>query len=167
MTELRRYKIVDILKSSDKPVSASLLAKKFNVSRQIIVGDIALLRASNIDIIATNRGYILDKKLNFIRVFKVSHDKSRTRDELNIIVDGGGSILDVFVKHSVYGKITGQLNISSRREVDIFIEKSQGVKNLPLSSLTDMVHYHSVWAESEEVLDFIEEGLRKEGFLVE
>lgn len=167
MTNLRRYKIIETLKSSEKPISATSLAKKFGVSRQIIVGDIALLRASNIDIIATNRGYLLGQKINFTRIFKVSHDKPRTRDELNIIVDGGGSIIDVFVKHSVYGKITGQLNISSRREVDLFIEKSQEIKNLPLSSLTNTIHYHTVWAESEEVLDFIEEDLRKGGFLVE
>ena len=58
----RRNAIMEVLKAEEKPVSASTLAKQFNVSRQIIVGDIALLRAGGADISATPKGYVLARE---------------------------------------------------------------------------------------------------------
>ena len=47
----RRQEILKNIKESDRPVSGSKLAKDYDVSRQVIVQDIALLRASGYDII--------------------------------------------------------------------------------------------------------------------
>ena len=57
--EKRKDNIIQKLQSTDSPVSASSLAKEFGVSRQIIVGDIAILRAEGHDISSTPRGYVL------------------------------------------------------------------------------------------------------------
>ena len=57
--EERRQAIRELLQNSKQPVSASVLAARFAVSRQIIVGDIALLRAAGADISATPRGYVI------------------------------------------------------------------------------------------------------------
>ena len=160
----RRQDVFELLKSSERPVSAADLAHKFGVTRQVIVADIALLRASNIDIVSTNRGYILKANLPSKprRVFKVSHDMTRTLDELNSIVDAGGRLLDVIVNH-----LKADLNISNRRQVSIFMDKMDLDGNKPLSLLTDdYIHYHTVEADNEEDLDYIEEVLAKEGFLV-
>ena len=46
----RRQAIIDILKNSLQPVSGTYLAKTLQVSRQVIVQDIALLRAGDYDI---------------------------------------------------------------------------------------------------------------------
>lgn len=58
----RRKAIADVLRAADAPISASALAEKFSVSRQIIVGDIALLRSSGEEILATPRGYVTPKE---------------------------------------------------------------------------------------------------------
>ena len=55
----RREEIRKILGRSREPVSAATIASEVHVSRQIVVGDIALLRAGGADIQATPRGYIL------------------------------------------------------------------------------------------------------------
>ena len=165
----RRQDVFELLKASERTVSAADLALKCGVTRQVIVADIALLRASNIDIVSTNRGYILKANLPSKprRVFKVSHDMTRTLDELNSIVDAGGRLLDVIVNHPVYGDLKADLNISNRRQVSIFMDKMDLDGNKPLSLLTDdYIHYHTVEADSEEDLDYIEEVLAKEGFLV-
>ncbi|MDD7182930.1 transcription repressor NadR [Peptostreptococcus porci] len=165
----RRKMIIEHLSNSTKPVSASFLAELFGVSRQIIVGDIALLRASEHNIISTNRGYILDDimRKKHTRVFKVSHDEMRTEEELNIIVDFGGKILDVYVIHELYGKISAKLDLSNRNHVQNFLECLDGNANKPLCKLTDNVHYHTVEAESEEDLDLIEKKLVEGGFLID
>ena len=57
--DARRAEILSTLAKSQRPISATTLAAEYHVSRQSIVGDIALLRASGADIIATSRGYLL------------------------------------------------------------------------------------------------------------
>ena len=61
----RRKEILNIIKYNMEPVSGSALAKKLNVSRQVIVQDIALLRAENNDIISTHKGYINKRRKHF------------------------------------------------------------------------------------------------------
>lgn len=165
----RRNDVFELLRSSERPISAADMAVKFGVSRQVIVADVALLRASNIDIVSTNRGYILESNIPSrpSRLFKVSHDMSGTLEELNIIVDAGGSLLDVIVNHPVYGDLRAELNISNRRQVSMFMDKMDLDGNRPLSLLTnDNLHFHTVEADSEEDLDYIEDMLAKAGFLV-
>lgn len=101
------------------------------VSRQVIVQDIALLRASDFDIISTTKGYMLyqteDKKIK--RVFMVKHSTKDIEDELCTIVDNGGKILDVHVVHEIYGQIVTELIIRNRSDVYDFVEKVRTKKS--------------------------------------
>lgn len=166
---LRREKIIEILKKSTAPVSGSGLADKLNVSRQVIVQDIALLRATNKNILSTNKGYILyhDNMEKFTRTFHVCHGDNQIEDELNTIVDNSGRVLDVVVEHEIYGQITVDLIINSRRDVKDFIERLQKSSSAkPLKELTNGEHYHTVEADSEEDLDIVESELRKKKYLI-
>ena len=137
----RKEKIIEEIKKSNKPISASTLAKKLGVSRQIIVGDVALIRASGTNIIATPRGYILDsKQQNQTYTIAVNHSQEQMADELYTIVDLGGCAIDVIVDHPVYGQLTGKLHLSSRYDVDQFIKKVNNNQAKPLSQLTDGLH---------------------------
>ena len=163
----RRQEILKNIKESDRPVSGSKLAKDYDVSRQVIVQDIALLRASGYDIISTNRGYVLEGQTCAERVFKVRHTDEQLETELCTIVDFGGQVKNVMVNHKVYGHIEAELGITSRRKVKEFLADIESGKSTPLKNITSDYHYHTVTADSEETLRMIEEELRKLGFLVE
>ena len=151
--EKRRENLLKILQESTNPVSGTELAEKFNVSRQIVVQDIALLRAKNHEIISTHKGYILNDEETFKRVFKVKHTTEQIPDELNLIVDLGGVVDDVFVYHKVYGVIKVDMNIKSRRDVKKYIEGIESGVSTPLMQITSEYHYHTVSADSKETLD--------------
>ena len=163
----RRQEILKNIKESDRPVSGSKLAKDYDVSRQVIVQDIALLRASGYDIISTNRGYVLEGQTCAERVFKVRHTDEQLETELCTIIDLGGQVKNVMVNHKVYGHIEAELGITSRRKVKEFLADIKSGKSTPLKNITSDYHYHTVTADSEETLDLIEDELRKLGFLVE
>ena len=163
----RRQEILKNIKESDRPVSGSKLAKDYEVSRQVIVQDIALLRASGYDIISTNRGYVLEGQTCAERVFKVRHTDAQLETELCTIIDLGGQVKNVMVNHKVYGHIEAELGITSRRKVKEFLADIKSGKSTPLKNITSDYHYHTVTADSEETLDLIEDELRKLGFLVE
>ena len=163
----RRAGIIRQIQKSSKPVSGSELAKSYNVSRQVIVQDIALIRDKGYDIISTNRGYILNIPRSVSRVFKVQHTDEELTDELYAIVDLGGCVENVMVNHKVYGHIEANLNISSRRKVYEFMNDIKSGKSSPLKNITSNYHYHTVSADSEETLDLIENELRQMGFLIE
>lgn len=165
--ETRRKKLLSLLKT-DTALSGERLSDTLGVSRQIVVQDIALLRASGCRIISTNRGYLLYPKEphRSSRIFTVSHSTEAIRDELYTIVDLGGNIRNVIVEHEIYGSITGSLNISSRREADDFIKRVQSSRAVPLKVLGGDIHSHTVDADSEEVLDEIEEALKKKHYLL-
>lgn len=163
----RRQEILKNIKESDRPVSGSKLAKDYDVSRQVIVQDIALLRASGYDIISTNRGYVLEGQTCAERVFKVRHTDEQLETELCTVVDLGGQVKNVMVNHKVYGHIEAELGITSRRKVKEFLEDIESGKSTPLKNITSDYHYHTVTADSEETLGLIEDELRKLGFLVE
>ena len=162
----RRHVILDTLQNSDEPISGSELAKKLNVSRQIIVQDIALLRASELNIVATSRGYVIVSSKTCKRVVKVCHTDEEIEDELNCIVDLGGNVLDVFVNHKIYGQIHAEMNIRSRRNVQEFIANIKAGKSSPLKNITAGYHYHTLEADSEKTLDLIEDELKQKRFLV-
>lgn len=163
--EQRRQKIVQMLKTGNTPLSGSALAQCFGVSRQVIVQDIALLRANGMDIISTNRGYILQIDSGVSRVFKVRHEDDEVAQEMNLIVDLGGRIEDVFVYHKVYGVIKADMNICSRMDVQEYVEKISTGKSSLLKNVTSGYHYHTIHAANEEILDKIQQGLEKCGFL--
>ena len=165
----RRVEILKELEHAKKPVSGTLLAKKMGVSRQVIVQDMALLRASDKNIISTTRGYLLYKEdvSKVKRAFVVRHTNENIREELYSIVDCGGKMLDVSVFHNVYGMITVDLIIQNRREADDFLQKMNKINSEPLLTLTNGKHIHTIETDNEEILDRIEQVLRKQGFLVE
>lgn len=164
----RRREILNTIRGTKVPISGTELAKKYNVSRQVIVQDIALLRAENNEIYSTTRGYILQGESQiFSRAFSVSHSDSQMEDELNTIVDFGGNVVNVFVEHEIYGNLSAELNINSRRKVKEFLEKIENGASTPLKNLTFGKHFHKVEADSEETLDLIEKELREKGYLQE
>lgn len=184
--EERRDALIHTMKEAKTPLSGTALARQFEVSRQVIVQDIALLRAAHYEIYSTPRGYMLmpsqktnnkstvtgqdkpaQKPENVRRVFHVSHTDEQIEEELNIFVDMGGRVIDVTVEHEVYGAIRADLPISCRRQVQEFMEEIRSGKSRPLKNLTSGVHYHTVEADSDKTLDYIEEELKKKGFLVE
>lgn len=156
----RRNKIVEILRNAEEPISGSVLAKKTGVSRQVIVQDITLLR-TEYSIIATAKGYILHSLVENkpCRVFGVKHTEQQIKEELNTIVDLGGKVLDVMVKHDVYGEIRAELMLSCRKEIEEFCNRLKKSKSGPLNIIGCGVHYHTVEAESELILDEIAEAL--------
>ena len=163
----RREEILDRIQRSSAPVPAKDLAALFQVSRQVIVQDIALIRAAGYDIMATNRGYIINEPVTVSRVFKVKHTDAQVEEELNSIVDLGGCVRNVMVNHRVYGHMEAELNITSRRKTADFIRDLRSGKSSPLKNITSGYHYHTVEADSEETLDLIGEMLKEKGFLVE
>lgn len=164
--EIRRKEIANYILSENGAVSGGKLSEIFGVSRQIIVQDIAALKCSGYDILSTHSGYVIHGSPTYDRVFKVFHTKDQTEEELNTIVDFGATVADVFVWHKVYGKVSAVLNISSRHSVDKFIEGVRTGKSSELMNITGGYHYHTVRAESVNILDKIEAALRKCGFIV-
>lgn len=162
----RRKEIANFLMSEQDPVPGGELARRFGVSRQIIVQDISVLKAAGFEILSTHYGYVVQKTPLAERVFKVRHSTEQTEDELNLIVDLGGSVVDVFVWHKVYGKVEANLNIFSRLHVKQFIEGVRSGKSTELMNITGGYHYHTVRAESEEILDRIGKALEDGGYTV-
>lgn len=165
--EDRRKEIYKTLEESSKPVSGTALAKKFGVSRQVIVQDIAVMRSAGALITPTSHGYFVEKVAKNSRVFKTVHTDDECREELQIIVDNGGRIDDVFVYHRLYGVMRAPLNIKNRHDVDVFLEGVETGKSKLLMNITSNYHYHTVSADDEETLDRIQDALQKRGFLAD
>ena len=164
----RRAALSDYLSQAAGPVSASVLAARFSVSRQIIVGDIALLRAGGLDIAATPRGYLLPRPTPGLpRQLACVHRPEDMGRELELMVDNGCTVLDVIVEHPIYGQLTGQLQISNRYDVGQFVQRCRRQEAAPLSQLTEGIHLHTVACPSQEAYDRVRESLSKLGFLLE
>ena len=161
----RREQIIKILNNSNMPVPGTDLAKQLGVSRQVIVQDMALIRANGIDVMATNRGYVIQETKEQRRVFKVIHTDGEVEEELNLFVDLGAKVEDVFVYHKVYGVIKVPMNIKSRLDVRKYMDEINGGKSTNLMNLTSNYHYHTILAEDEQTLDIVQEELQKKGFL--
>ena len=166
-SEERRNKIIGLLIAENAPVSGSDLAAKLGISRQSIVQDIAVLKASGHEILSTNRGYLIKSNPNIERVFKVRHTSEQTADELRRIVELGGMVVDVFVWHRVYGRIVAPLNIRSLRDVEVFMDGIKSGKSTELMHITAGYHYHTVRAETEEILDSIGAMLKERQYTAE
>ena len=163
--ENRRKEIISRLTDAEAPISASRLASEFGVSRQVIVQDIAIIRASGIDIVSLSRGYVLESTGNFQKIFKIYHSDEDVKKELNLIVDAGGTIIDVFVFHKAYGTVRADMGIKSRRQVKQFLDDIASGKSSLLKNVTSGYHYHTIGADHPETLDIIENSLRENGFL--
>lgn len=161
----RRAAIEARIRAAQAPISATALAAEFHVSRQIVVGDVALLRASGVDIQATPRGYVPGADSAGVRsVLACVHTPEDMGRELNTMVDHGCEVLDVIVEHPVYGQLTGQLHLRSRHDVEQFLEKARDAR--PLSALTGGIHLHTVRCPDEATLRRVTDALNKEGFLL-
>lgn len=164
----RRQAIARRLEEADRALSATALAREFSVSRQIIVGDVALLRAGGLDIAATPRGYILPAHAPGEQFTVVcSHPAGEMAAELNAIVDLGCTVEDVMVEHPVYGQLTAPLHLGSRYEVEQFLERCRRESAAPLSVLTDGVHLHTVTCPDAKRMERVREALRELGVLLE
>ncbi|MFZ7945537.1 MULTISPECIES: transcription repressor NadR [Bacillaceae] len=169
--EDRRKFILQLLKDSSLPITGSELAEQTNVSRQVIVGDITLLKAKNEPIIATSQGYIYLKQNSSLPVFERTvacrHTPQDTEMELNLLVDHGVLVKDVKIEHAVYGDLTASIMVSNRQEVKQFLKRLQTTKASLLSELTGGFHLHTISASNEKQLDKAEAALKAEGILLE
>lgn len=164
----RRNAIARALEQTDAPLSATALAGRFSVSRQIVVGDVALLRAAGMDITATPRGYIIPRaSAGLRRTLATRHTADRMEDELNAMVDQGCTVLDVTVEHPIYGQLTGPLNLSNRYEVGQFISRCREEAAAPLSVLTEGIHLHTILCPDEGAFLRVQKALRELGVLLE
>lgn len=162
----RRKAIVNLLLSAKEPISGGALAQRFNISRQIIVQDITVLKGTGYEILSTSQGYVMQKSPLAERVFKVRHTTDQTEDELSCIVNLGGTVVDVFVWHKVYGRIDAPLNIFSQMHIKQFLEGVRTGQSTELMHITGGYHYHTVRAENETVLDRIEAALVERKYVV-
>lgn len=163
----RRAQILAYLEQQTKPVSATVLAKQFSVSRQVIVGDVALLRAGGADISATPRGYLLShESAGLIRQIACFHTQEQMGSELMICVDHGCSVLDVVVEHPVYGQLVGQLQLNSRYDVQQFLQRVEQESAHSLSELTDGIHLHTLRCPDEAAYQRVRQALAEAGMLL-
>lgn len=163
----RRQAILTALQQENIPVSATVLAGRFGVSRQVVVGDVALLRAEGAPILSTPRGYMLERSEGILRAVACCHSAADMEEELNLMVDHGCTVVDVAVEHPVYGILSGQLALQSRHDVGEFIRKVAGMDAKPLSALTEGVHLHTLRCPDEAAWDRVCAALKKAGFLLD
>ena len=164
-TSERRNEIIAMLRKAKGPIAAKELASEFQVSRQVIVQDMALLRAQENDITSTNLGYSILKQDKARRVFKVMHTDEQVEEELSLIVDYGGVVEDVFIYHKVYGIVRADLQIRCRKDIEAFLQDLATGKSGLLKNVTSNYHYHTVSAPTEKLLDLIQQQLMEKGFL--
>ena len=165
-SEQRRSQVLACLQTAQTPLSASHLAAQMGVSRQIIVGDIALLRACGHQIFATPRGYLLQRAPQGLRkTVACVHTREQMEQELNLLVDNGCTVLDVIVEHPVYGQLTGSLQLHNRYDVKQFIERAKDAP--PLSQLTEGIHLHTLLCPDEAAFERVQTALRQAGLLLE
>ena len=166
-SDTRRKALAEYLGRARSPVSAAALAREFSVSRQIIVGDVALLRAGGEEVTATPRGYVLDgPRPGIVRTVACVHSGADMERELTLVVDQGCTVENVIVEHPVYGQITGPLALSSRYDVGEFLRRVRECGAQPLSALTDGVHLHTLRCPDEGGFERARAALDQAGFLV-
>ena len=164
-TSERREEILRILGEAETPVAARELAARFGVSRQVIVQDMAVIRASTPGILSTTKGYAIQQENTCTREFKVRHRQDQAAEELNLIVDCGGRVKNISISHRVYGRISAEMDIRSRQDVREFTEALASSHSTVLSTATSGYHYHLVEAANTQRLDLIGKELEKAGFL--
>lgn len=165
----RRSRILDILRDADISISASKLAAEFGVTRQIIVSDIAILRANGHKIIATQRGYVIEKSEDdsIVESIVCRHSVEDTLQEFYIIIDNGGCIDNVIVEHPIYGQISADLNIRSRYDADEFVRIAKATNATQLCDLTGGLHIHMIRVPDKDAYVRIIKGLEQAGILVD
>ena len=163
----RRDNIINLLLESNEPIKGNIIAKKYFVTRQVIVKDIAILRAKGKSIIATPDGYIINKNENKVKaIIAVTHNEEEMFNEMSIVIKYGGTIEDVIVEHPLYGEIAAMLMIKNYNELNKFVQKYKEQRARLLSVLTNGVHLHTISAENEDNINLIISELKKYNFIV-
>jgi transcriptional regulator of NAD metabolism len=169
--EKRRELLLSLLKTSSEPITGGELAKKTNVSRQVIVNDITLLKAKNEPIIATSQGYLYmlqpGLQQSIEKTIACFHSPLEVENELNLLVDHGVTVKDVKIEHPVYGDLTASIMVSNRKEVSQFLEKIKNTNAAYLSELTEGVHLHTISAINPQNIADAEHALGKAGYLID
>ena len=143
----RQRLILSILMTENQPVRGEDLAEQLHVTRQVVVHEMALLRAAGTPIRSTPRGYVLERGGDAGRqhtVIAVRHTPAQTAAELYTLVDHGLVVENVIVEHPLYGELRGSLQLRSRLDVDDFLAQLVSDKARLLSTLTDGYHLHTV-----------------------
>lgn len=167
--EERRTLLLKWLKESLEPITGSDLANRTNVSRQVIVQDISLLKAKNEPIIATAQGYLYIRQNQSSRTTQVAackHSAEQMADELYLIVSHGVTVKDVIIEHPIYGELTANLHLQSQNDVMQFLSRMNETNASLLSALTDGTHLHTLEGDSQEQLDRVMEALDHKGYLL-
>ncbi|MFC0561819.1 transcription repressor NadR [Halalkalibacter alkalisediminis] len=165
----RRDLLIKWLSSSEQPLTGGELAKRTNVSRQVIVQDISILKAKKYPIIATAQGYILVQTRPTQRVSRIiacKHSPKETKEELFILVDHGVTVKQVIVEHAIYGEITASLMLTTRQDVENFCSNIEKTQSALLSELTNGVHLHVIEAENNDQLEKVVQVLDDKGFIL-
>lgn len=163
----RREEIIKLLINNNSAIKGTKFAELFSVTRQIIVKDIAILRAEGKNIIATPDGYILNKDINKVKtIIAVNHNSKETMEELEIVVKYGGMIEDVIIEHPLYGELRGNLMIKNLNDLYKFEKEYNNNNAKPLSNLTNGIHLHTIAADSEADIEEIKRELKERGFLL-
>lgn len=161
----RRESIVKLLRKNNKAIKGIDLANRFGVTRQIIVKDIAILRAKGSNIIATPEGYIYNIDINRVKsIIAVNHSIDNMIEELQVVVKYGGIIENVIVEHPLYGEIIGNMMIKNLNDLNKFEESFKNIDAKPLSELTNGIHLHTISAVTEEDIEAIKKELEEKGF---
>ena len=164
----RREYIKSLLIKNNITYKGQYLAEELGVTRQVIVKDIAIIRAEGVNIIATPEGYLIpNEESNYVRrVIALSHSRNDIYDELECIVKFGGVVEDVTVEHPLYGEIRAMLMIKTLMDIERFIKKFKEYNAEPLSSLTKGIHLHTIKADNEEIIECIIKELKDKNYLI-
>ncbi|HEY7667006.1 MAG TPA: transcription repressor NadR [Actinomycetota bacterium] len=167
-SERRRDRLGRILRDADDPVTGSDLAKRLGVSRQVIVNDVAILRAAGHPIVGSPKGYVLiDRVGGPTDVIACRHVRDLGREELGILVEHGVTVIDVVVEHAIYGEIRANLLVESRADIERYVGMLERSGQSPLSALTGGVHLHTVRSPNPDALEAAKRELREAGLLIE
>lgn len=163
----RRDVILKLLIEASTAITGTELARRLGVSRQVIVQDMALLRAHGHEVLSTPHGYRLPPATDkWVRdVLAVRHPPELTELELNTLVDCGVRVVDVLVEHPLYGELQGYLMLENRSDVHTFLERVAETQAPLLLTLTDGFHLHSVEAKSQSQIDRAKQALADLGIL--
>ncbi|MCL1924323.1 MAG: transcription repressor NadR [Defluviitaleaceae bacterium] len=166
--ENRRKELLKLIMTAEQTMTATELSKHFGVSRQVIVGDVALLRAQNNEIIATKVGYRIKnakKELPYIKHLELKHSKEQTEEELKIFIRNGVFVRNVMVEHNFYGNITCDLNIETLDDIKRFLRSIERSGQKLLSELTGGVHIHTIACKDEDHFKKVYQSLDERGFI--
>lgn len=164
---IRRKEIISHIAKIPRPIKGVELANIFGVTRQVIVKDIAIIRAAGVNIIATPEGYMITKEESrYKKVLALSHKEEEMVSELEIVIKYGGIIEDVIIEHPIYGEIKANLMIRNLNDLDNFIDLYKKNKAKPLSALTEGIHLHTISTDNEQDMQLIIENLEKAGYIL-